>query len=67
MIGANEAVAPLVTVLDADKSRVVKKSAIRSLGQIGDPKALHAVERYVNGMDTTLSDTAKKALEMLKK
>jgi len=66
MICAREAVAPLVQVLDAEISRVIRKSAIRSLGQIGDPKALRAVERFVSHSDPALADAAKKAVEMLK-
>lgn len=67
MLASRDCIPPLIHVLDTDSSRIVKKSAIRSLGQIGDPKALHAVERYVNSLDATLSDTAKKAVEMLNK
>jgi len=67
MIRAKEAVAPLIQVLDADNSRVIRKSALRSLGQIGDPKAFGAVERFISHADPTLADAAKKASEMLKK
>jgi HEAT repeat protein len=67
MICAKDAVAPLVQLLDIDNSRVIRKSAIRSLGQIGDPKAFGAVERFVSHSDPTLADAAKKAVEILKK
>jgi HEAT repeat protein len=67
MIRAKDAVAPLLQVLDADNSRVTRKSALRSLGQIGDPKALGAVERFVSHPDPALADAAKKAVEVLKK
>ena len=67
MIRAHDAVVPLIQVLDAEMSRIIRKSGIRSLGQIGDPKALKAVERFVSHADPTLADAAKKAVEMLKK
>ncbi len=67
MIRAREAVAPLVQSLDTETSRVVRKSAIRSLGQIGDPAALNAVEWFVSHPDPTLADAAKQAVGRLKK
>ena len=67
MICAREAVAPLIQVLDTEISRVVRKSAIRSLGQIGDSTGLSAVEQFVSHPDPTLADAAKKAVERLRK
>jgi HEAT repeat protein len=67
MIGAREAIDPLIRLLDSDASRVVKKSAIRSLGQIGGPKALRAVEPFKASTDAVLADMAKKAVEMTTK
>lgn len=67
MIRAREAVAPLIQVLDIEISRVVRKSAIRSLGQIGDSTALSAVERFVSHPDPALADAAKKSVERLRK
>jgi hypothetical protein len=40
---------------------------IRSLGQIGGPKALETVERFVSGPDVMLAETARKAVEKIKK
>jgi HEAT repeat protein len=67
MIGAREAIDPLIHLLDSDKSRIVKKSAIRSLGQIGGPKALRAVEPFIDRPDAILADMAKKAVEFITK
>ncbi len=67
MIGAHDAEGPLTRILETDKSRIVKKSAIRSLGQLGGPRALHAVEPFVSHPDALLADMAKKAVEMIKK
>lgn len=67
MIGAREAADPLVHLLESDTSQVVKKSVIRSLGQIGGPKALQAVEPFKDNPDAILADMAKKAVEMITK
>jgi HEAT repeat protein len=67
LIEAREAIDPLIRLLDSDASRVVKKSAIRSLGQIGGPKALRAVEPFKASTDAVLADMAKKAVEMTTK
>jgi len=67
MIRARETVAPLIQVLETEISRVVRKSAIRSLGQIGDSAALSVVERFVSHPDPTLADAAKKSVERLRK
>jgi HEAT repeat protein len=67
MIDAREAIDPLIHLLDSDKSHIVKKSAIRSLGQIGGPKALRAVEPFRDNPDAILADMAKKAFAMITK
>jgi len=67
MIGATEAAAPLMSLLESEQSRVVLKSALRSLGQVGDVKALPALERFVSNLDPTLSEAAKEAVESLNK
>ncbi len=67
MIGAPDSAAPLVSLLESEKSRIVLKSALRSLGQVGDSKTLPAVARYVSNADPTLSETAKQAVESLSK
>jgi len=67
MIGAREAIDPLIHLLDSDDSRIVKKSAIRSLGQIGGQKSLRAVEPFLASPDAILADTAKKAVAMASK
>jgi HEAT repeat protein len=67
MVGAHEAVAPLIQTLNHDTSQIVRKSAIRSLGQLGGPQALQAVERAASNPDIMLANMAQKALEKLKK
>jgi len=67
MIGARDAEASLIRVLETDKSRIVRKSTIRSLGQIGGPKTISAVKPFLSDPDPLLSDMAKKAIEMINK
>jgi HEAT repeat protein len=67
MIGDRGAETSLIQVLANDGSRIVRKSAIRSLGQIGGPKTVSAVEPFLSDPDPTLSDMAKKAVEMITK
>jgi HEAT repeat protein len=66
MIGASEAVDPLIQTLNHDASQIVRKSAIRSLGQIGGPRAMQAVERSASDPDIILAHMAKKAMEKRK-
>ena len=67
MIGAYDAEAALLKTLATDESRIVRKSAIRSLGQIGGPKTIAVVKPYLSDPDPLLSDMAKKAVEMISK
>jgi HEAT repeat protein len=67
MIGAHDAEASLIQILATDESRIIRKSAIRSLGQIGGPNTLPAVKPYLSDPDPLLSDMAKKAVEMINK
>jgi len=63
MIGMREAIDPVIQVLASDPSPVVKKSAIRSLGQIGGPRAMQAVEPFISSSDVVLAAMAKQVLE----
>jgi len=63
MIAAREAISPLIQLLAVDQSPLVKKSAIRSLGQIGGLTALRAIEPYTSSPDVELAETAKQAIE----
>jgi HEAT repeat protein len=63
MIGAREAVPPIIQLLASDQSTIVKKSALRSLGKIGGPKALQAVEPYASSPDVMLAAMAKQVIE----
>jgi HEAT repeat protein len=50
-------------VLAGDPSAIVKRSAIRSLGQIGGPKAMEAVKSFISSPDVMLATMAKRVLE----
>jgi HEAT repeat protein len=63
MIGAREAIPPIIQLLAGDQSPIVKKSAIRSLGKIGGPKAMLAIEPYASSPDAILAAMAKQAIE----
>jgi HEAT repeat protein len=63
MIGMRDAIGSLIQVLASDPSAVVKRSAIRSLGQIGGPKAMQAVESFISSPDAILATMAKQVHE----
>jgi HEAT repeat protein len=63
MIGTRDAIEPLIQLLASDPSAIVKRSAIRSLGQVGGPKAVQAVESFMSGPDVILAAMAKQVLE----
>ena len=63
MIGSREAISPIIQLLAVDRSPIVKKSAIRSLGQIGGTKALQAIEPFTSSPDVILAAVAKQAIE----
>jgi HEAT repeat protein len=63
MIGTREATGPLVQLLAGDQSSIVKRSAIRSLGQIGGTTAMQAIEPFTVSPDGTLAAMAKQVIE----
>ncbi len=67
LIRTKEAVAPLSDLLATEASRVVRKSIIRSLGQIGGPDALRSVTPFTTHGDSLLAETAKTALAQIRK
>jgi HEAT repeat protein len=62
---AVDAVLPLIQSLN-DVSQIVRKSAIRSLGQIGDPRALEIIEHAVSDSNQVVANMAKTVMEQLK-
>ena len=64
ILKAKDAVSPLIKSLN-DPSSIVKKSVIRSLGQIGDKKALEYIELAQSDKNKVVAHMAETVLAQL--
>ncbi|MDH4129315.1 MAG: HEAT repeat domain-containing protein [Spirochaetota bacterium] len=61
----NDAVKPLIRLLDIERELFVQKEALLALGKLGDERSRHIVNRFLKNNDITLRNIAKKVLEQL--